>query len=105
MFLPGDWHTGMNMLQSNYKIFWADILKPFRDILKWKRISNDVRECYFQASRLVQYSNNVVSSFLIRLYISRYHEKYDDRMNEDETANVLYSMAIDFDEFLTCSLT
>ena len=105
MFLPGDWHTGMNMLQSIYKIFWADILKPFRDLLKWKRISNDVRGCYFQASCLVQYSNDVVSSYLIRLYIARYHEKYDDRMNEDETANVLCSMAIDFDEFLTYSLT
>jgi hypothetical protein len=54
---------------------------------------------------LVQYSNDVVSSYLIRLYIARYHEKYDDRMNEDKTANVLCSMAIDFDEFLTCSLT
>jgi cupin superfamily acireductone dioxygenase involved in methionine salvage len=105
MFLPGDWHTGMNMLQSIYKIFWADILKPFRDLLKWKRISNDVRGCYFQASQLVQYSNDVVSSYLIRLYISRYHEKYDDRMNDDETANVLCSMAVDFNDFLTHSLT
>jgi hypothetical protein len=26
MFLPGDWHTSMNMLQSIYKVFWTDIL-------------------------------------------------------------------------------
>ncbi len=73
--------------------------------MKWKRISNDVRGCYFQASQLVQYSNDVVSSYLIRLYISRYHEKYDDRMNDDDTANVLCSMAVNFDDFFTRSLT
>jgi len=26
MFLPGDWHTGLNMLLSIYKIFWSDLL-------------------------------------------------------------------------------
>jgi hypothetical protein len=30
MFLPGDWHTGMNMLQSIYKVFWTDILSPIK---------------------------------------------------------------------------
>jgi hypothetical protein len=24
MFLPGDWHTGMNMLQLIYKVFWIE---------------------------------------------------------------------------------
>jgi hypothetical protein len=65
MFLPGDWHTGMNMLQSLYKLFWADLLKSLRDILGWKRIAKDVRSCYYQASRLVKYTNYVVSSYLI----------------------------------------
>jgi len=52
MFLPGDWHTdtGMNQLQSIYKLFWTDLLKPLRDHLGWKRISKDVRQCYYQAS-------------------------------------------------------
>ena len=26
MFLPGDWHTGLNMLMSIYKISWSDLL-------------------------------------------------------------------------------
>jgi hypothetical protein len=43
MFFPGDWHTGMNMLQSIYKLFWINLFKPLRDILGWKRISKDVR--------------------------------------------------------------
>jgi hypothetical protein len=33
MFLPGDWHTGMNMLQSIYKVFWTDILSPIKSFL------------------------------------------------------------------------
>ena len=53
MFLPGDWHTGLNMLMSIYKIFWSDLLKPFQDLLRWKRLLKGVRSCYFQASCLV----------------------------------------------------
>jgi hypothetical protein len=33
MFLPGDWHTRMNMLQSIYKVFWVDILHPMKTFL------------------------------------------------------------------------
>ena len=53
MFLPGNWHTGLNMLMSIYKIFWSDLLKPFQDLLRWKRLLKGVRSCYFQASCLV----------------------------------------------------
>jgi hypothetical protein len=42
MFLPGNWHTGMNMLQSIYKLFWSDLLKPLKDVLGWKRIAKNV---------------------------------------------------------------
>jgi hypothetical protein len=34
MFLPGDWHTGMNMLQSIYKLFWTSLLKPLQEIFE-----------------------------------------------------------------------
>ncbi len=63
IFLPGIWHTGMNMLQSIYKVFWTNLLKPLRDILGWKRISKDICGCYFQASRLVKYVDDVVSMY------------------------------------------
>jgi hypothetical protein len=46
MFLPGDWCTGMNMLQTIYKVFWVDILNPMKIMLGWKRISRDVCGCY-----------------------------------------------------------
>jgi hypothetical protein len=52
MFLPGNWHTRMNMLQSLYKLFWTDLLRPLRDILGCKRIAKDVWSCYYQALQL-----------------------------------------------------
>jgi hypothetical protein len=55
MFLPGDWHTGMNMLQAIYRVFRVDILNPMKMFIGWKRISQDVRGCYFQAARLTCY--------------------------------------------------
>jgi hypothetical protein len=55
MFLPGDWHTGMNMLQAIYRVFWVDILNLMKTFIGWKRISQDVRGCYFQAARLTCY--------------------------------------------------
>jgi hypothetical protein len=76
MFLPGDWHTGMNMLQSIYKLFWTNLLRPLRDLLGGKRTSKDVRLCYYQASRLVKYTNNVVSSYLIQAFISHHVSSY-----------------------------
>ncbi len=80
MFMPGDWHAGMNMLQSLHKLFWTDLLKPLRDILGWKRIAKDVRSCYYQALWLVKYMNNVVSSYLIRAFLLLHYESYEDRM-------------------------
>jgi hypothetical protein len=105
MFLPGDWHAGLNMLQSIYKLFWSDLLKPFRDLLQWQHILKDIRGCYFQACRLVQYSNSVISSYLICLYLSRNLECYEVKMSEDKPANVLCQIAVDFEMFLSCALS
>jgi hypothetical protein len=100
MFMPGNRHTDMNMLQSIYKSFWTDLLKPLQDILGWKRIAKDVRLCYLQASRLVKYLNNVVSSYLICAFLSSCFETYEVRMIDDNPDNVISSIAIDFQLFL-----
>jgi hypothetical protein len=100
MFLPGDWHAGLTMLQAFYKLFWSDLLKQFRDLLQWQHISKYVWGCYFQASLLVQYSNNVISSYHICLYLSWNEECYKVRMNEDKLANVLCQIAVNFEIFL-----
>jgi hypothetical protein len=62
MFLPGNWHTSMNMLQSIYKSFWTYLLKPLWDIVGWKRISKDLHGCFGQVCQ--RGSINISSPFL-----------------------------------------
>jgi hypothetical protein len=45
----------MNMLQLIYKLFWTDLLKPFQELLGWKRISKDVRAVGSRYSQEGQY--------------------------------------------------
>ncbi len=65
MFLPGDWYTDMNMLQSIYRMFWVEILNPMKTFLGWKRILRDVWGCYFQSAWLVQHIHNFMSMYLL----------------------------------------
>jgi hypothetical protein len=104
LFLPGNWHTGMNMLQSIYKLFWTNLLKPLRDLLGWKRISKDVWSCYYQALQLVKYTNNVVSSYLIQAFISHHILSYEDCILDGAPGDLLCSIAIDFQQFLIQSI-
>ena len=104
MFLPGDWHTGMNMLQSIYKVFWTDILCPLKSFLGWKRISMDVRGCYFQAARLVRYIHNVMSTYLLRCFVSLRFNGISESMKESANANVLCNIAVGYREWLMESL-
>jgi hypothetical protein len=70
MLLPGDWHTGMNMLQAFHRVFWIHILNPMKTFLGWKRISQDARGCYFQAAHLTRYIQNVMSTYLLWCFVS-----------------------------------
>ncbi len=104
MFLPGDWHTGMNMLQSIYKLFWTDLLKPLRDLLGWKRISKDIQSCYYQVSRLVKYTNDVVLAYLLRAYVFCCVSTYEDCIDEGPPGNLLCALVFDFQKFLRDAL-
>jgi hypothetical protein len=104
MFLPDDWHVCLNMLQAIYKLFWSDLLKLFRYLLLWQRISKDAWDCYFQASLLVEYSNIIMSLYLISLYLLQNKECYEVRMSENKPANVLCQIAADFEMFLSRAL-
>ena len=104
MFLPGDWHTGMNMLQSIYKVFWTDILCPMKSFLGWKCISKDVRGCYFQAARLVRYIHNVMSTYLLQCFVSWRCNGISESMKESANANVLCNIAVGYREWLMESL-
>ncbi len=86
----------MNMLQSIYKLFWTNLLKQLQDIFGWKRISKDVRGCYFQASRLAKYVNHVVSTYFFRSYMHCHYEIYADGSIDDKPADQLCLIAVDY---------
>ena len=67
--LPGDWHTGMNSLQSIYNLYYVGFLDQFQELLGWKKISNDVRSCYYQAARLVSFVSDELSRFMAHQFV------------------------------------
>ena len=104
MFLPGNWHTSMNMLQSFYKVFWTNILSPIKSFFGWKRISKDVQGCYFQAAHLVRNIHNVLSTYLLRCSVSSIFNDIAESMYERANADVLCNVAILYREWLMKSL-
>ena len=99
VFGPGDWHTGMNSLQSIYKIFWDPLLKPMKEHLRWKNIRKDVRDCYYQASSLVTLMNRELNRAFLHEFISENYPNYKQTMESDDTVNdadVVCQIAIDF---------
>ena len=104
MFLPGNWHTSMNMLQSFYKVFWTNILSPIKSFFGWKWISKDVQGCYFQAAHLVRNIHNVLSTYLLRCSVSSIFNDIAESMYERANADVLCNVAILYREWLMKSL-
>ena len=104
MFLPGNWHTGMNMLQSIYKVFWTDILSPIKSFLGWKQISKDVQGCYFQAACLVRYIHNKLSRYLLQCFVSSIFDDIAKSINKRTNADVSCNVAILYREWLMKSL-
>jgi hypothetical protein len=100
MFLPGDWHTGMNMLQTIYKVFWVDILNPMKIMLGWKCISRDIHGCYFQAARLVRNIHKAMSTYLLRCYVSHMYDHIAESSPNREEADVLYSVAVSYCDWI-----
>jgi hypothetical protein len=74
--LPGDWHTGLNMLQSTFKTYCKLLLDPSRDMLDWKRVNDEVKCCYYQASRLVKLPNDELHRFTMKDFVSKHWETY-----------------------------
>ena len=67
--LPGDWHTGLNMLTSIYNHFYVGFLDQFQDLLGWNRINKEVRCCYFHASRLCEFVSDKLMRFFIHQFV------------------------------------
>lgn len=96
MQLPGDWHAGLAMLQSIYTLFWDGLLKPFKDVLQFKRITRDVRGCYFQASRLAGY----LADEVMRAFVYEFASTYDSKEDSMDEKTYICKFAMDFCAFL-----
>ena len=96
MIIPGDWHAGLAMLQSIYTLFWTGFLEPIKEGLGWKRISKDVRGCYYQACCLA----NFVLHELLRVLMFECccdREEYTTESNADD---FITDFTSDFQRFL-----
>ncbi len=69
-------------------------------MLGWKRISRDVRGCYFQAARLVRYIHNTMSTYLLRCYLLHMYDHIAESSPNCEEADVLYSVAVSYRDWI-----
>jgi len=95
MDAPGDWHTGLNMLQSIYNIYYYGFLDQFQDLLRWQRVTKDVRSCYFQAARLVTFVSDELIRFFLHQFIAEREVTVVDKQCNDSS-----TVTIEFMEFL-----
>ena len=100
LFAPGDWHTGMNMMQGLYNIYWHMILKHMKKWLKIARLSKDVRNCYFEASRLILFCNREFARYLWHDFISENYHKYRADLHRRDDVVVVTQIAVDFQSHL-----
>ena len=96
--LPGDWHTGMNTLQSIYSIYYTGFLDQFQSLLYWKRINKDVAGCYYQAQNLVSFVHEELMRFFVHQFVSeRQRTTADDALTD---AQIVSKVNTEFMQFL-----
>ena len=94
--VPGDWHTGVNMLSSIYNVYYHGFLEEFQGLLhwKWENVKKDVRSCYFQVSWLATFVHDELCQLFIHIFVS------DCGRHEDEIymspSDFITCVAIDF---------
>ena len=63
-----------------------------------------MRQCYYQASRLVKYIYEVVSAYLLHAFLSCHVLKYDERMRDVSPGDLLCVIVSVYKKFLTDTL-
>ena len=96
MLLPGDWHTGMSMLQSIFTLHWDGIIEPFFNLLGWKRLTHVVKNNYFTGKRIVELIANEIVRFIKHEFMSKYAEFKE----EDDAAQFICDAELAFLEYL-----
>ena len=102
MSLPGDWHTGLNMVGSIFKTFYKPLLQPVQDLLQWKRINYKVSKCYYQASRLIKLTNAELHRFLLQNFVSERWSTYKEMLEDDVNSppDIFCTLTQDYRDYL-----
>ena len=89
------------MLQSIYKVHWDALLCPLKEMLKWCRISKDIRGCYYQATKLVTLANRAFKSYLMMAFVSGRRDDVMKLLESDmEDANKIVEIVKLFQSWL-----
>ena len=99
-FGAGDWHAGMNMMQTINKIYWDVLIDPVREMLGWQRVTKDCRACYYQCSKLTLFLNSYVYRYLWHRFVSDHWPKYKAVLTENNHENVITQIAVDFRSYI-----
>ena len=92
VFWPGDWHTGMNMLQSIHKVYWDNFLGPLRDILRWTRLRKDCRDNY-----LTKFANREALRYLWHGYVTKHFPTYEAMVSQTEDGHTRTEADVKYD--------
>ena len=88
-----DWHARLTMLQLIMNTFWDGFLQSVMIKLAWKRIRQDCRNCYFQASYLVQYVYHELLKIMMEQFVlnlaSRLETKFDHHSTDQSKCKLL----------------
>ena len=76
--IPGDWHTGLNILHSIYSLYYVGFLDQFQSLLYWKRTNKDISGCYYQAQTLVKFVHKELMHFFIHQFVSERQQGPED---------------------------
>ena len=71
----GDWHAGLTVLQAIMNTFWDVFIQALVNKLRWNRIHQDCRDCYFQTSCLIRYVYHRLLKILMEIHASTHHDK------------------------------
>ena len=91
---PGDWHAGLTMLQSTMNTFWDGFLQPLVKRLGWKRVRQDCRDCYFQASRYVRYGYHELIKILMEQYVGKTSLTFESILNQQTSTQVMPTFTV-----------
>ena len=100
LFGLGDWHGGMNMIQTINKVYWDVLIDPIRDMLCWQRATKDCRSCYYQCSKLVLFLNREWCRYLWHRFVSDHWPTCKEMMSVGNDANVMTQLALDFRTYI-----